>query len=453
MEDKLSIIQAILEELDQLSEVEPPYPDSDGKPELPRQIYVGEGRVLHLNDKADHLISDFALLFRNDNVRLDEKFTRDEWIRLVRALFGPAIASNNDSGSIADRAGRVLGHVTAAIEAKLAGYGYQEFYFGCTLSNHDGVPAISLGPVQIENRLDWLGRKYNDGDISRTTKRRVERAWGGENLRRRKSHREMHQENGILDAVGGCGYIISVGSDGLAPGAALERSLMVARISMAVVSLAWPWPSRALNGINLAYDRKPYQRRTLRSVPNASQLLITSSLRDLPPPWLSKAGWERLLHDFASQLSVAGEVFGFILSDVGEVKRKEVMDALTHALLWFHEACREEVPSIATVKFAASMDALAKGGKANGICKLMRKQFEINDNYEIRPGGRSMRSAVKAIYNEGRSRMIHGNSERLNRDWMEDRMDAEQLARHCLLACMEWAADNPDCGDVKAMSE
>jgi hypothetical protein len=122
-----------------------------------------------------------------------------------------------------------------------------------------------------------------------------------------------------------------------------------------------------------------------------------------------------------------------------------MMNTLAHALLWFHEGCRETVAPIAIVKLSAALDALACGRGSSGIRRLISARLGIQQGQAIRPDGPTMKQVVEEIYSEGRSRTIHGNNCRMGHDWTETRGLAEEFGRLCLIMCFDWAAANPSC--------
>ncbi len=138
----------------------------------------------------------------------------------------------------------------------------------------------------------------------------------------------------------------------------------------------------------------------------------------------------------------------FYLSPDGKVNRPKLMNTLFQSLLWFHEGCREQVDHIAIVKFAASLDALARGKRKSGIMKLIKARLGFDRRDRFRPNGQTMQEGVEEIYGEGRSRTIHGTNENIARDWSSTRRFAESLSRHCLISCLSWAsvtnADDPE---------
>jgi hypothetical protein len=168
-------------------------------------------------------------------------------------------------------------------------------------------------------------------------------------------------------------------------------------------------------------------------------------------PWLKTGEWEDMLKDRSEHFAVVGELLEYVISPTGIVTRPKMMNTLMHAMLWFHEGCRDTIALMAIVKFAASMDALACGERSGGIKRLINSQLGIQDSTIIRSGGPTLKQAIEEIYSEGRSRTMHGNNEKLSHDWAKTRGLAEEFARLCLMACIAWAANNPSCNDPKQL--
>jgi hypothetical protein len=94
------------------------------------------------------------------------------------------------------------------------------------------------------------------------------------------------------------------------------------------------------------------------------------------------------------------------------------------------------------VKFSASMDALAVGTEDRGIRRVINARLKIKDETPIRPAGPTMKQVIDQIYKPGRSRTIHGTTDKLGHDWTVTRGLAEQWARLCLVSCIEWVGNN-----------
>jgi hypothetical protein len=169
-------------------------------------------------------------------------------------------------------------------------------------------------------------------------------------------------------------------------------------------------------------------------------------------PWLKTGQWEQVFSERADHFSVVGDVLAYVLSPTGAVARRRMMNTLAQALLWFHEGCRETVTLMAIVKFSAALDALACGGKAGGIQRLMSARLGIPKSRAIRPDGPTLKHAIEKIYSDGRSRTIHGTNVKMGHDWTRTKSMAEEFARLCLLLCINWAANNPSSDDPSQLA-
>ena len=133
------------------------------------------------------------------------------------------------------------------------------------------------------------------------------------------------------------------------------------------------------------------------------------------------------------------------------VQRPQFANAIFLSMWWFHEGCREVSDQMAVTAFAASLDALAAGGKAGGIKELIEARLGIAPSESLMNDGRSAGSVVDSIYNAARSRFIHGSSVDFAEDWTALRTTAMVVARLLLLQVTYWLHQNPEVQDVKAI--
>ena len=157
-------------------------------------------------------------------------------------------------------------------------------------------------------------------------------------------------------------------------------------------------------------------------------------------PPISEVDWLRVLETRRDEFGVTGEAIAYYLDPAGHAARPKLMNVFAQSLLWFHEACREEVDMLAIVKFAASLDALASGGEINGISKLINARLGVSLDQKLFNNGQTVREALKDIYSNGRSRTIHGTNDKFGYDWQSTRHNAEILSRLCLILCLDHAS-------------
>ena len=448
-----ALIENIIRELTVLQKLPASIIDENDEFRLPRLIAVGNKGSLVVSSKIDQAITSIADQLMDSDPTRAKKYTQSEWRASVRQAFGPALYSIDLASDLSTNAETVLTDIKRALGKQLLGHGVREYAFGCTLFQNTVVQSFPIGPVRFESRLDWLARKHLEGGISTTIRRRVEQAWKGKRLRKRKPSSSSFSETDILDSIGNCAFVCSVATNGLAPEAGREKALTAARLAVATIALSWQTPSKALEGMNLLFDRTPHMQRALVFVPGRVVLAGSRWSHSLHGSILRSGEWERIFSEARDLFGVWGDVLNYVVSPTGAVARPKMMNTLTQALMWFHEGCREPVSLMAIVKFSAVLDALACGKKAAGIRHLVNMRLKIQDSAPIRADGPTLNRAIEEIYNYGRSRTIHGTNEKLGHDWSGTRGLAEQFARLCLLASVEWAANNSSSDDPAKLSQ
>ncbi|MBX4884816.1 hypothetical protein HJA90_14655 [Rhizobium bangladeshense] len=419
---------------------------------MPGLIATGDGRSIATSREMERLIEAVAQELKGSDPSISQRYTDKEWNWLVRGTFGPALMIIDLDDDPAHNAQRVLASIRSQIDAAVTAQA-RENAFGCTLFGTFNVAPFAIGPVSFEPRSDWLTRKQHDGEITNTTARRVRQSWRGAKLRRRKAGYDAIREKDILDAVGKCPYVCTVRTKGLAPEASRLKAQTASHLAMAAVALRWSRPSEALAGFRLLTDPGIRRQRSLVFVPGV-RILAGAQLVGMPHgPSISAEDWLAELEENRDGFALIGQAIDYFLNVSGVTARPKIMNAIVQALLWFYEACREEVDLMAVVKFTATLDALAAGGKSGGIRRLVNARLGIQDDKPIRKDGPTLKAAVDEIYSDGRSRTIHGTNDKLGKDWSSTRRLAEQFARLCLITSVGWAAENPSIDNPAALQK
>jgi len=446
MANLVSLVANIIVELTLIHSGAKPVTAKDDPFPLPRMIGTANGGGIIVSREVDDLIVSISRELKSYDPGLGRRVQDNEWNRVVRAAFGPALAAIDLSADLQINARSVLDDVKAAIANSMSAYGQREHAFACTLFSNEISP-FSIGPARFEPRRQWLQRKFDEGGISTTSYQRIKKAWDGTRLGKRKPSIDSTREDDVLATIGNAPYVCSISTDGFASEAGTEKALTAARVALTSIALLWQTPSRALEGLNLSYDRTLHRRKTLSFVPG--QIVLSSSqLSHMPHgPHLKAGEWEQMLAERFDHFETAAEILEYFVSPTGVVARPKLMNTLGQALLWFHEGCRETVTLMAIVKFSASMDALGGGHKAGGIRKVITARLGLKDDDPIRKNGPTMKNSIERIYGQGRSQTVHGTNNKLGHDWSSMRTVAEQFARICLISCIDWAANNPTADD------
>lgn len=107
------------------------------------------------------------------------------------------------------------------------------------------------------------------------------------------------------------------------------------------------------------------------------------------------------------------------------------------ALDWYAEAQRERSDAIALAKFVVALDVLAGGRESWGILRMVSNLLEVASDTPVRRGFRvtTLKNVVEGIYNQGRSRILHGTVKGMDRieSFTQDRDAADYLGRHALI--------------------
>jgi hypothetical protein len=409
---------------------------------FPGLIDAGDRGSLLVNENIERSITELSKLLLKNDTAATRQFSNAEWRALVRKSLGPPLASIDLDDPLA--VDTVRKEVRKALDHARSKNGDREYAVGCTLfESTDDIEPIRIGPVVIEARRQWLDRMVAEQKIGKVMAKRIRRKWAGGKLAKRKNAVNQIREKDVLTIVGACPFVCSVKTTGLPPESGKQKAITASRMALAVVALAWDKPSSALDGFRLLIDQNLRQLRVLTFEPG-KVTLAGSNLSHLPSGYTFKSGeWQVQAGRLVPLFAGAGEVLDFVTHATGRVSRPALNNVLMQAVLWFHEACREAIDAMAVVKFVAVLDGLACGNGEPEIRALLTARVGWGDDDNIYKSGElKMKHAVARLYGEGRSRTVHGTSERLSQDWSDMRGLAETLSRLALLGCLHWFKKN-----------
>lgn len=412
---------------------------------LPVLLNVGNGEQMHITPQIDRMLASFSktvmeVFFQSRK----SDFTNPDWNRMVKRAFGESLVSQVDDTSIETNAEIILELVKEKLNDWINGIQEREYIFGCHLCNIPDFEPLLMGSVKFEPRLVWLERVFGNGNVSKVSRSRTQRSWQGERLRKRQNSSDRINETQTLKTIGESDFVCSVNVAKTGEEAGVQKALTAARLAMTVIALAWERPSSALSHMTLIYDRNPYQQHYLVAIPDRP--FGWGSSRSYIPggvTWLREEQWAELRTDHDDIFACAGEIMKYVTHGKDCVSRPKILNALFQAILWLHEGCREQVDFIAIVKFCSSLDALANGERLKGIQDLIKVRLDLKDEVKHL-------KKIEKIYGDGRSRTIHGTSDKLGHDGSSTRYYVESLARLCLLRCLQWTVkyggtDDPKC--------
>ena len=183
------------------------------------------------------------------------EFTNSEWNQMVKGALGAALVNHtHESGAAAD-AEAILSVVQNTIRERIRDIQEHEYAFGCHFCNIPDFEPLSIGPVCFEPRHAWLARVHGRSCISNLSRSRIERAWQGKRLRKRKPSGDAICESNTLDTIGKVDFVCSGTVGPMGEEAGLQKALTAARLATTAIALAWDRPSSTLEAMTITFDR------------------------------------------------------------------------------------------------------------------------------------------------------------------------------------------------------
>ncbi|WP_422343412.1 hypothetical protein [Parasphingorhabdus sp.] len=455
MTNKASLISEILAELRkaQTEKWKRPPAAPVKKISFPPALWLGDGRSIRVTEALLDAVYAYTRICWNNDPALKPRFKIDELNKLTAQSFGLALAEIDLDDSDAQLHPVVSEHVEELLDKQIAGHNRPiDLTLGCHLIEGDEPYPLQVGPVVFETREAWRLRMLAAGKLSPTTARRLYARWSGTSPRKRKRSFDSFVEESIVDAIGECPVVCSVATDGLSGKYIQEKGLLAARLAMTAISLTWYRPSEGLRWMNLLYDRRRSHRHTVL-FGSGTNVGSNSASAELPLGRYSEPELLESLRSYRWLFEQIGEaIYGYIQPN-RSMKRPKVLNALFLSLCWYHEACRESLDQIATTKFAASMDALTGGKGVPGILSLISARLGPKPDDPLMKDGRKTKKVIAQIYNDGRSKLIHGASADFAHDWTQVRVSAEVIGRWLLVSSCDWLSKNSAVDDLNKLSE
>lgn len=414
---------------------------------IPGLIAAGpEGSIL-VNEKIEKEIRVVADWLREHRPATKEHYGIKEWRAAVRKAFGPALMQIDLDDPIEN--GRKLKQlIESTVGTTPEIIASQLTTIGCTLFDKPLTSPFSIGPVLFEPKTVWLDRAHKIGQLSEDNYSRLKHAFAGHPLPIAPEAIQHIFEQSIVDALLNSQLLCTVETRNLAPEMTKRRAIVGARLGQAAIALLWRLPSKTLDGFHLSVDHGHRQIRTVPYIPGR-QTIGGSQLVGIPHgPSMKPEDWDILVAKERSFFDVAGKMIACWTD--AQTQASVLLRNMAAALWFMWDGCRDENDLMAIVKFAGALESLSQGagGKSGGIIRLATVRLGVKPDDKI-VAEKTLRQVVSLIYSDGRSRTLHGSNPSLHHDWSDVRSLAENFTRHCLVASMDWFAQNPTATDPK----
>lgn len=428
----VEIIQEIISELNALQNSEdPPDTRQDGPIPFPRLLSGKNNAQILVNKRIDQLIHDLGRETYNGELKIDHIATLQEWRHTIRSFIGDELTSDIDFTNEEVAAETVNKNLQDYKEKVVLASNKTEWAFPATIFCNVTLEPFRVGPVLIEMREDWLTRKFKEGAVSKTTKRRLENKWSNGKVNRPRNATNDSVFEGEIDrAAKDHKFMITVELECLFPDAAQKRAETLANLTLVAIACLWKNPSDALKFFYLADDGSNWSINRLKI--DGSYIFSRNERLRFPGKHINEDDLCAVFSDNKEYWQGITHIFDFLATSRPETAKKALYDSLSQAIIFFQRACIETSDLMIVMNFAMTLDALAQGRKSKGIVEMIQGLTGWRCDQVITRSGQTIKDIVNRIYSDARSRTVHGTSERYHLDWQELREIATYITRLCL---------------------
>lgn len=394
---------------------------------------ASNGAQISLTQKTIEVIHELSeKLLEN---RLSEEIKIDQ--KTFRSIVIQVYVNYYANGNFSEINREVARNFRKSIKKALALRG-SEFthYFPVWTIGIDAIHPFSLGPVTFMTRDAWI----DSVDYPETAKENLD----SENkVNWKDALREMLSEpqkmkansnlaNWTYDFVNVCPSICKITTKGYDKEIAQKFAKNVCRT--------------ALDSISLLFGGKRFFSQATvygdRVVPvSTSSIIETNGL--LWSPGLKLSERVRTLdgeqiEECCSENTDIISALSYILSellDLDNARHPQLIQRWSMALEWLAEGSREENDAISLSKIGTSLDVLANAGKSENITEMVCNLLDVTPESIAtkKPVEITTKRAIEIIYNDGRSKILHGTHYDRLKSYESEKKLGQFIAQQCLL--------------------
>jgi len=399
-------------------------------------VTVASGAQVHFSKKAVEEIQNVARILYTNQTDIEEEIRFSEFCGHVRQ----GVAECFSAGRLVDEAGVLLPGAKKALrsfvfDAVSSTKTELTHYFPAWTMGVEEITAFQVGPVRFSTRRQWI----DSVDFSKALKSRYESEpldWKRDLLTALNGKADpstLHPlARDVFRAAGDCPSVIGVTISPCDIVLSRQRARMAAR--SALDSLALVFENPEMHRRFILHD-EPALPMSYATLSGTSGILRHTGGSKVPRgPYNSPCDAMAVIDEYSDLIKACSSAISATL-DPRDHPAPNLAKRWVTALRWHSDGCRETDDSIAVVKHAACLDILACGRKANGIIELVASQLGARGEQVLfeRPE-LTVNQAVSELYNDGRSRVLHGSFADPMKSFKEQRSRATKLARILLRA-------------------
>lgn len=407
--------------------------------DLPDFVTAENGMQRHFTRNARAALMQLSITLHENRLFDAPKIEIVNYEKLVRQVVADMHAEGEFAEFCEDEDKASVKKMKALIEERLANIA-QEYthYFPAWTVGFESAAPFKLGPVSFLTRVEWI----NSVDFSQGGKDCYLSLPEANNRWKEilKDALECPRDSaplegvaqGVYDAISKCPSLLKVTIRGYEREFSRKLAKLVCKTALDTVSLG-------LGASEFFYQQALYEERLPPL--GSTSLMESNGFLWLPGHSLSK----RIPHlsaDRANQaladMAIILPAFAAILEGLvnpADHKHPKLANRWATALDWFGEGNRESSDAIAVAKLGTCLDVLACGGKNEGIAQMVIHLTGTSGDTMVVQGARprTLKQLVKDIYEDGRSKILHGTHFDRLESFARERQHAAYLARVVLI--------------------
>lgn len=398
------------------------------------------GYQIHFTPKAmDYLRRLSIVIFENRDKRL-AKIELGNYIKVTQQVVANmfAVGDFDEKYMAGDRT--AIKNLKQQIE-KFIFEGVKSFthYFPAWTLGVESEAPFQLGPVLLMSRENWIDivdfPKSDKDDYFGETE--ANHSW--KTLLKDALSSNNHQKeipgvaSDVYIAIKDCPSLIKVTVNGYERDYSRKLARIVAKSALDSLSLLLGGRSSFVR--QAIHEERLGPTRTHRLLETNGKLWLPGAGLSDRVNSISQPRLKEAMTTIESWIPSIAFVLGGLLDPEKHSYPKLVMRWAT-GLDWYAEACRDTSDSVAIAKLGTSLDVLSNGGKFVGILEMVTKLLGANENDTVVKGDKpkTLSQLIKQIYDDGRSKVLHGTYYDRLMSLESERKSAEELARMVLIS-------------------
>ncbi|WP_315383282.1 hypothetical protein [Microvirgula aerodenitrificans] len=429
-------LKTLVDELDRVHRGAEPWHEEIGIPDF---VTADNGMQRYFTWKAREALRQFSSILHQNRPKSSLKIELEGYEKLARQAVADMHAANKFLGFDESDEGHLVSCLKSLIEERLTNIANEHtHYFPARTLGMESTSPFSLGPVTFLNRIDWINsvdfpQKGKDNFLNQPEANHRWKEILKDALQKPNDDSPIEGlAKTVYRAVAKCPALVKVTVRGYELEFSRKLAKLVAKTALDAISLGL--------GSSECFLQQALQDERLPPV-GSHRLVETKGFLWLPGasltgrvPSLPSERVKQALSDMNEILPAFAAILEGLVDPANHLHPK-LANRWATALDWFGEGNRESSDAIAVAKLGTCLDVLSCGGRYVGILAMVAHLTGMNGESLVIKGSRprTLAQLVKDIYDQGRSKILHGTHYDRLESFAAVRKQASYLARIALI--------------------